>query len=420
MTPNQNPPPSPPHLWIVGGGPMQVPVVEEARALGLGTICSDRDVSCECAGIVDIFLEIDTHDIDGHLLAVDELLTRDIIISGVLAAGIDAPETMARLAQSLGLPGVSPKIAHLVNNKALFRQRLVELGVPVPKFARVFEDDLPIVTSVAAMVGYPLIVKNTDSSGSRGARILHAPDAEVLEAAARESIAVSRSRSALIEAFWEGPEQTVETLFDASGRFHRCFITDRAFDKSEGFALEVGLRHPSVLPKEVQDEMFAIAEDVGRRLGITIGAAKYDFILTSEGPRIIEMTVRLSGGFDAQYLVPGATGKNVIRAAILTALGEPFDPDLLTDHLGRVGLSRSIWPRPGRITNIVGLDEARALPGVKRIVMRAGIGDVVGPYVDCTKRICFIIVVGDNEAEAVAAFERVVATLRIETEVGPQ
>lgn len=413
-------PAAPRHLWIIGGGPMQVPVVEEARALGLRTICSDRDAMCECAEIVDIFLQIDTHDIDGHILAADKLLAQNIVISGILAAGIDAPETMARLAQSLGLPGVSPEIAHLVNNKALFRQRLVELGVPVPRFARVFVDALPNVASIAARVGYPLIVKNTDSSGSRGARILLAPDAEILEAAAKESIAVSRSRSALIEAFWEGPEQTVETLFDAHGRFHRCFITDRLFDKSEGFALEVGLRHPSVLPKEVQNEMFWIAEDVARRLGITTGAAKYDFILTPEGPRIIEMTVRLSGGFDAQYLVPGATGKNVIRAAILTALGETFDPDLLKDRVGRVGLSRSIWPKAGRITSIVGLDEARGLPGVERIVMRADVGDVVGPYVDCTKRICFVIVVGDNEAEAEAAFERVAETLRIVSEAGPQ
>ena len=117
--------------------------------------------------------------------------------------------------------------------------------------------------------------------------------------------------------------------------------------------------------------MYQIAEDVARALGITLGAAKYDFILTPEGPRIIEMTVRLSGGFDCQYLVPAATGKNVLRAAILTALGRPFPADLLQDHLKKTGLSRSLWPKPGFISAIRNVDRARAIPGVETIVMRS-------------------------------------------------
>lgn len=404
------------YIWIIGGGLMQIPLIEEARELGLRVVCSDRDTRCAGAAIADIFRAIDTHDIAGHLREAQGFRRDGVRIDGVLAAGIDAPETMARLAEALGLPGVSPDIAHLVNNKALFRERLAELGVPVPRFARVMDEDLGRISAIAATIGYPLIVKNTDSSGSRGARILYEPDEATLEAAARESIAVSRSRSALIESFWEGPEQTVETLFDVSGRFHRCFITDREFDKSAGFALEVGLRHPSVLPQDIQEEMYRIAEDVATRLGITIGAAKYDFILTPEGPRIIEMTVRLSGGFDSQYLVPGATGKNVLRAAILTALGETFDPDLLRDRRGRVGLSRSIWPTPGRITSIAGLDEARAIPGVEQIIMRAAVGDEVQPYVDCTRRTCFIIVSGRDEAEASTVVDQVTSILKIQTQ----
>lgn len=405
-----------PHLWVVGGGAMQVPVVEEARKLDLAVICSDRDPTCECAAIADVFVEVDIFDVEGHIQAARNLRASGIHIVGVLAAGIDAPVTMARLAQDLGLPGVDPTIAEVVNNKALFRRRLSELGFPVPRFVEVTEDLLADAEVLATQVGYPLIVKNTDSSGSRGARILEGPDSEVLREALVDSIAVSRSRTALIESLWDGPEQTVETIFDTSGDFHRCFITDRIFDKGDGFALEIGLRHPSALSDIVQEEMYQIAESVARALGITIGAAKFDFMLTPEGPRIIEMTVRLSGGFDSQYLVPGATGKNVIRAAILTAIGQKFDPALLQDRLGKVGLSRSLWPPPGRIVAVEGLDDARAIAGVERIVMRAQPGDQVEPYVDCTKRTCFIIVSGTDEAHAQATIDEVSSVLRIITE----
>lgn len=395
---------------------MQVPVVEEARKLDLAVICSDRDPACECAAIADVFVEVDIFDVEGHIQAARNLRASGLHIIGVLAAGIDAPVTMARLAQDLGLPGVDPAIAEVVNNKALFRRRLSELGFPVPRFVEVTEDLLADAEVLAAQVGYPLIVKNTDSSGSRGTRILEGPDSEVLREALVDSIAVSRSRTALIESLWVGPEQTVETIFDTSGDFHRCFITDRIFDRGDGFALEIGLRHPSALSDTVQEEMYQIAESVARALGITIGAAKFDFMLTPEGPRIIEMTVRLSGGFDSQYLVPGATGKNVIRAAILTAIGQKFDPALLQDRLGKVGLSRSLWPAPGRIVAVEGLDDARAIAGVERIVMRVQPGDQVEPYVDCTKRTCFIIVSGTDEANAQATVDEVNSVLRIITE----
>lgn len=403
------------YFWVVGGGEMQVPVIAEARTLGLGVICSDIDPDCVCATLADHFFPIDIFDIEAHVATALDLRAQGLQIAGVLAAGIDAPETMARTARALGLPGVDPEIARLVHNKAAFRAKLQALGFPVPRFVSVSLDDLDRLDALAADIGYPLIVKNTDSSGSRGTRIFHTPDPAMLLATAREAIAVSRSGRALIESFWEGPEQTVETLFDINGDFHPCFITDRHFDKRQGFALETGLQHPSVLAQDTQREMYQIAEDVARALGICIGAAKYDFILTPDGPRIIEMTVRLSGGFDCQYLVPAATGKNVIRAAMLTALGLPFPSCLLDDTRGHVGLSRSLWPRPGRIQSIRNLEAARALAGVVKIVLRSRVGEQVQPYTDCTKRVCFIIVSGRDQAAAEAVVAQVEQTLQIET-----
>ncbi len=399
------------YFWIIGGGEMQVPAIAEARALGLKVICSDMNATCVCAPLADIFLQIDIFDIEAHLQAADKLHSQSIRIGGVLAAGIDAPETMARVARFLNLPGVDPAIARLVHNKAAFRARMRELGFPGPRFAKLMPTDLDRVDQIAAGIGYPLIVKNTDSSGSRGTQIFYRPSPDGVRSVAMEAMAVSKSGMALIESFWEGPEQTVETLFDVNGKFHPCFITDRHFDKSMGFALETGLQHPSVLPADTQVEMYQIAEEVARALGITLGAAKYDFILTPEGPRIIEMTVRLSGGFDCQYLVPAATGKNVLRAAILTALGRPFPDDLLEDRLKKTGLSRSLWPKPGFISAIRNVERARAIPGVETIVMRSQVGDCVQPYTDCTKRVCFIIVSGKDKAAAeavVAEVERIV------------
>jgi biotin carboxylase len=403
------------YLWIIGGGEMQVPSVQEAKNLGLGVIVSDMNASCICESIADVFLQLDIFDIEGHIQQANQLVEKGLQIVGVFAAGIDAPETMAVLAKQLGLHAVEPEIARLVHHKASFRRAMERIGIPVPKFVVINKDNIEQITEIADTVGYPLIIKNTDSSGSRGTRILYEPDNEVLISTAKTAMAVSKSAQALMESFWDGPEQTVETIFDIDGVFHPCFITDRHFDKSNGYALETDLRHPSVLPQETQNEMYALAKEVAEAIGVKVGAAKYDMILTKNGPRIIEMTVRLSGGFDCQYLVPAATGKNIIKAGILTAIGKKFEPSLLQDQLGKISLSRSLWPRPGRILEIRNLEEARHISGVEKIIMRLKVGDIVDQYVDCTKRVCFIIVSGRTYEEANETFKKVENLLMIET-----
>jgi biotin carboxylase len=402
-------------FWVIGGGLMQIPLVHEAKALGYRTVVSDRDPHCPARQHANFFAERDIFDIDGHLEAARELGGPDAI-AAVLAAGIDAPETMAVMARELGLVGVDPEIAHVVNHKNEFRAALGRLGYPVPRHRVLDENGLESLAEVVDEVGLPLIVKNTSSSGSRGTRIFLERDLDAMRATAREAMSVSRSGLALVEELWIGPEQTVETLFDSDGRFHPCFITDRSFDRSDGYAMETGLRHPTALDSARQAELYALAESVGRDLGVSVGAVKLDTILTAGGPRIIEMTVRMSGGFDCQYLVPAATGKNPLRAAALTALGRPFPPELLEDRLGRVGLTSSLWPEPGRITSIAGVERALAIPGVEHIFFRNEVGDVVEPYVDCTRRVCFLIVTGATEDEARAVLAEAEAAVQIVTE----
>mgnify|MGYP007000103918 CR=1 len=67
---------------------------------------------------------------------------------------------------------------------------------------------------------------------------------------------VSKSRSFLVESVWTGKECTVETLFDKEGIFHKCFITDRKFDYSNGYPIELGLVSPSQLSSKIQEECF--------------------------------------------------------------------------------------------------------------------------------------------------------------------
>ena len=403
-------------FWIIGGGQLQVPLIDEVKKLGYKIIITDKNPECICKDLADIFFPIDIFNIEDHLRIAKSLIKNGEKIVGVLAAGIDAPITMAVLAKHLEINGVDPEIAKIVHNKNRFRTTLKKLGHPTPKFFVINNKNLNQINSVIKEIGFPLIVKNSDSSGSRGTRIFDKKNTNEIKKQIELAIKVSRSGNALIEECWEGSEHTVETIFDVNGEFHPCFITDRIFDKKNGYPVEIELFHPSKLPIPIQKEMFEIAKKVATDLGITIGAAKYDMILTKKGIRIIEMTVRLSGGFDCQYLVPAATGKNVLKAAILTALGKPFSKELLDDKKSKYSISCSLWPKLGKIKKIEGIEHIEKISGYEQFFLRYSVGDVVEPYIDSTKRFCFIITSGNTEIEAREAANRIKTFIKVVNE----
>ena len=390
------------YIWIIGGGQLQVPLIEEAKKLGYSTIVTDINPNCVCSDIADIFKTVDIFDIESNISLYEQSFKTDLSIEivGVLAAGIDGHQIMAYLSNHMGLVSVSPEIADLVINKDLFRERMKQLGIETPKFKSITINDIPNLKNLTDQIGYPLIIKNTSSSGSRGTKIFYEPNIEEMILITKEAINVSRSKRALIESFWVGTEHTVETIFDINGDFHRCFVTDRTFDKSNGFALETGLVHPSQLSEQMQESMYNLAEKTSKLIGVEVGASKFDMIFTNTGPKIIEMTVRLSGGFDCQYLVPSATGKNILKAALLTCVGKPFDNDCLKNKFRKVAISESLWPKPGGVIKAInGVEEAKKMPGFENIFFRYGVGDYINDYIDCTKRVCFIICSGVTLAE---------------------
>ena len=390
------------YIWIIGGGQLQIPLVEEAKKLGYSTIVTDVNPNCVCSDIADIFETVDIFDIESNISLYERSFKTDLSIEivGVLAAGIDGHQTMAYLSNHMGLVSVSPKIADLVINKDLFRERMKKLGIETPRFKSITINDIPNLKNLTDQIGYPLIIKNTSSSGSRGTKIFYEPNIEEMILITKEAINVSRSKRALIESFWVGTEHTVETIFDINGDFHRCFITDRIFDKSNGFALETGLVHPSQLTEQMKESMYNLAEKTSKLIGVEVGASKFDMIYTNTGPKIIEMTVRLSGGFDCQYLVPSATGKNILKAALLTCVGKPFDNDCLKSKFRKVAISESLWPKPGGVIKAInGVEEVKKMPGFENIFFRYGVGDYINDYIDCTKRVCFIICSGLTLAE---------------------
>ncbi len=397
------------YLWVIGGAELQIPLIKEAKKLGLKTIVSDLNPDCVARKMADIFAHIDIFDTLAH---IEYIKLHNLNIIGVLAAGIDVPETMAALNEHLKLKGVSLKTALLVKNKDLFRIKLKELNYPTPVFSIIDEKNISNLDKILSHMPYPLIVKPTNNCGSRDMKIFNKNSIELTQFIKNN---FDKYELLLVEEMWIGKEQTVECLVDINGKFHNGFITDRNFTFKDGYPIETGLVHPTQLSNDKQKELYSLAKKVAKDLKIEAGAVKLDTIYTKDGPRIIELTVRHSGGFDCQYLVPRSRGKNILKAAILTAIGKEFNPKLLSDTINRYGVTGSIWPKDGKIISISGIEEAKNINGIEEVILFKKDGDYIRKYTDCAARIIYIISTGDSLHAAKESLEKAQDIIKIET-----
>lgn len=397
-------------ILIVGGGLLQVPAVEAAKKLGLVAVVTDASASAPALRVADHPVVLDIYDVAGHERLVEELAGR-YRLRGVFTEGADVEYTVARAAAKAGVAGIPPEVAANTKNKVRMRERFDAAGIENPRWAEV--RTLAEAKAEAERIGYPLVAKAVDNCASRGTMLVR--ETSVLPVAFQNAVENSTTRTALLEQCFSGEEQSVETIFDRDGTFHRLNIVDRLFRREEGYAIELGHANPTTLSEEQQDQIYRMVRKAADAVGVRFSVFKADTMWTPEGPRILEVTARLSGGFDCQYTTPMSTGRDFIRAAMRLALGEAIDPVDLRPKHRRHAVALAAFPPPGRVASIGGEAAALALPGVQHVFLRTKVGELIRPYVDNAARPAFVLASGETREEAVARARAGTEALRIET-----
>lgn len=334
-------------VWLFAGGPMQRLAAKKIKNRRYALILTDGSTECVLRSMADEFVHLDTFGIAENIMKADELKER-YDIRAVFTSGADCHETVARVARHLGLPGIDPNISRICRYKYETRALLTKAGIPQPKFKIVKSHDEGL--QALRDIGTPAALKATNNSGSRGfSRIESEADftREVFECAVKNGTTDSAIiEELLIPVEGEIAEQSVETLW-YNGEMTWLNWVDRLFRKDfalfpglwqEGdnpykdisWAVELGHINPAVHSLAVRKD----TEDMIHRAGIALGMQnqkgghilKADLMLTLDGPRIIELTPRLSGGWDSSWSTP-RRGADFIDGMLGLALGEELTPE---------------------------------------------------------------------------------------------
>ena len=303
-------------IAIIGANEFQDPLIRKAKEMGFETHVFAWAAGDVGEATADVF----------HPISIVEKeaiwqVCRDEGIEACCSIGSDlATHTVNYIQRRLGNP-CNPEITdRIATNKYDMRRALSAAGIPCPRFLEAAS--VPAADELSGM-RWPLIVKPTDRSGSRG--IFRVDNYSALCAAVPQALEQSFERRAVIEEFIEGEEYSCESI-SFRGEHHILALTKKHTTGAPHF-IETGHDEPADIPAERQEIVRTHILRALDALHIEYGASHAEFRLTPDGEvRIIEIGARMGGDCIGSDLVYLSTGIDFTAAVIDTACGHA--PDL--------------------------------------------------------------------------------------------
>lgn len=390
-------------LLIIGASILQLPAIKRAKELGYYTAVLDYNPNAVGIEYADEYFNASTIDID----AVTEV-AKSFKPDGIMTLATDMPmRSIAKAAGELGLPGIDMETAIKATDKGEMIKAFETHGVEHPWYYIVKNERE--LDATLDKLSYPCIVKPTDNAGSRGVKLINRAD-EVL-ASYEYAVKSSRSGAVIFEEYMKGDEVSVEIIV-CGGEVHVLAVTDKITTGAPHF-VEMGHTQPSALPLDKVAEIKDLATRAVKAIGIKNGPAHVEIMLTDKGAKMVELGARMGGDCITTHLVPLSTGVDMIEATIRIACGEAADVDI--KH-SRGAAIRYIKSGVGVIKKIVGVDEARALAGIREISFTKGVGDTVGNIGSSTDRVGFVIADGEDRNAAAEACNKALELIKIVVE----
>lgn len=307
------------NLAIIGASYLQLPLIQKAKELGYKThvfAWAANDVGEFAA---DYFYPISI--VEKEKIAEK---CKEIGICGVCSIATDLGTiAVSYVANKLGLPGNSMDCTYKSTNKHLMRETFEQNGDPSPKSILVDAN-----TDISKLnLTYPVIVKPTDRSGSRG--IYKVDSSKGLEKAIHSAISEGFEKKALVEEFAEGQEYSVEGI-SYNGEHHILAVTLKYTTGAPHF-IETGHLEPAPISIDTYKKIVSVVTHALDSLGIENSASHSEIKIDEKGNlRIIEIGARMGGDCIGSDLVHYSTGIDYVRAVIQVACGNP--PDLKPDQ----------------------------------------------------------------------------------------
>ena len=305
-------------LLILGGTRYALPVIKVAHDLGYYVITCDYLPDNIAHKYSDEYYNVSIVDKEEVLEAA-----RKLNIDGIMSFGCDpGVVTAAYVAERLGLPSVgSYESICILQNKGKFRKFLTDNGFNVP-VAKQYTDKEEALKDTG-IYHWPVIVKPTDSAGSKG--VTKVEDPKELPTAIDYAIEKSFSNEFIIEDFLEKVGCSSDTdSFSVDGELKFVSFNAQRFDlNATNPYAPAAYSWPSTMTKEHEEELKSELQRLIKLLGLKTSIYNIETRECTDGKAYIMECSPRGGGNRLAEMLRYATGVDMIKAAVLAAVGEP-------------------------------------------------------------------------------------------------
>ena len=303
---------------LLGGIRYLLPVIEAAHKQGYYVITADYLPGNVAHRYSDEYVNVSIIDKEEVLKVAQEKK-----IDGIMSFGVDpGVVTAAYVADRMGLPSSGPyRSVEILQNKDLFRKFLENNSFNVPwnqSFSSVEE-------AMRQEFPYPIIVKPTDSAGSKG--VSRVNQAEDLKPALENAFAFAAKGKIIVEEFIEKKCCSSDTdCFSVDGFFKFMSFSAQRFDeKAANPYTPAAYTWPSAFTKQQEAYLSGELQRLITLLGMGTSIYNIETRIGADGkPYIMEVSPR-GGGNRLAEVLRLATGVDMISACVKAAVGEPFE-----------------------------------------------------------------------------------------------
>lgn len=333
-------------ILFLGASKFQIPPIVYAKEQGYYVITCDYLPDNPGHKFADEYHNVSTTDKDAVLVLAEKLK-----VDGIVAYASDpAAPTQAYVGNKLGLPSNPYESVEILARKDYFRDFLNKHEFLVPKSKSFY--NLKEANDWFSEVEKPVIVKPVDSSGSKG--VTKVERREELVAAFDYALQFSREKKVVVEEFFvRDGYQVAGDGFIVNGKLvFRCWANEH-FDKLCNPFVPIGESFPSIMTDYTLKQAHSETQRLLDLLGMKNGALNFDFHYNKNGDfSILELGPR-NGGNLIPEVVKYATGVDLVKYTVDSALGIDCSELAMNDvegyyasymlHAIKDGIVEDIW-----------------------------------------------------------------------------
>ena len=390
-------------IMVVAGGEWQCPITKLAKTMGHDVLCTNLYEDSPAFRYADECAVADVLDKEKNL-AIAKVFNPDAVLTD--QSDIAVP-TVAYIAQQLGLKGIGTELAAKFTNKYLMRQAAEKAGIASPHFRKC---DSPEAAKDFLHIYGKSVMKPLDSQSSRGVHIVES--GKDIEDCFADSLQYSNSEKAvLIEEYIGGVEFTVDGLCAEDG--YRV----TAISQKEHFAHNPNIASRLLFSQENEQfdyqELRRVNTELVKSMGLPFGQTHAEYKYDKGQYYLIEIAARGGGTKISSDIVPLVSGISNNEIYINTLLGIHGETEKKPAHAYAV-LGFFSFPA-GRVTSILGVEEAKTLNGVHDLKLDFTVGDILAPAADDRSRCGYYILYADSREELEERENTLKKTVRVET-----